>query len=289
MATEVPTGSALSNLLSNPHDATAQERFVADYGPSLQQWCRTLCAQPADADDLYQTVWCKLLEQMQTFRYDSTRGRFRGWLRTVAHNTWINMVKSIKPIAFGGSRTIDETHSDWEKMIDEFWDRELFLEAIRRVRPRLNVGTWEAFELNALEGRAAAEVAQLTGKSVASIHVLKGRVTKMLPGRDCEAGWFGPGNEGSDMSQCPSRPELQRFVVDDLDATDSGTIESHVDHCDRCTDVLKSLTADVPTQWRAWWQEVGPPAPPSIILDIDRYTVREELGRGGFGAVYRLL
>jgi RNA polymerase sigma-70 factor (ECF subfamily) len=177
---EAPTGSALSNLLSNPQDAAAQERFVADYGPSILQWCRTLCPQPADADDLYQTVWCKLLEQMRTFRYDPGRGRFRGWLRTVARNTWINMVKSIKPIAFGGPRTIDETCSDWEKMIDEFWDRELFMEAVRRVRPRLNAGTWEAFELNAFEGRAAAEVAQLTGKSVASIHVLKGRVTRML-------------------------------------------------------------------------------------------------------------
>ena len=125
-------------------------------------------------------VWCKLLEQMQTFRYDPSRGRFRGWLRTVARNTWINMVKSIRPITVGDFRTIEEAHGDWERMIDEFWDRELFMEAIRRVRPRLKAGTWEAFELISLEGRSAAEVARLSGKSVASIHVLKGRVTRML-------------------------------------------------------------------------------------------------------------
>lgn len=89
------------------------------------------------------------------------------------------------------------------------------------------------------------------------------------------------------MSPCPSLPELQRFVAGDLDSTDAETIELHIDHCDLCTEILKSLTPDVPPRWRAWWQDVVHDPPPSSILDIDRYTVSEELGRGGFGTVYR--
>ena len=43
------------------------------------------------------------------------------------------------------------------------------------------------------------------------------------------------------MSPCPSRPELQCFVTGDLDSTDAETIELHIDHCDLCTEILKSL------------------------------------------------
>ena len=57
---------------------------------------RALCLkwglQPSDADDVAQQVLLKLLTAMKKYRYDSTAS-FRGWLKTVTHNAWIDFVR----------------------------------------------------------------------------------------------------------------------------------------------------------------------------------------------------
>src|SRR5262249_9054828 len=77
--------SLLRRLRQEPHDQTAWDEFVARYGRQIAGWCRQWHLQPSDADDVTQNVLVKLASYLRTFVYDPSR-RFRGLLRTMAHN-----------------------------------------------------------------------------------------------------------------------------------------------------------------------------------------------------------
>lgn len=59
------------------------DNFIAQYGQRLYGLCRTLCASPADADDLYQATWLRALERFD--RYDQSRA-FEPWLTAICVN-----------------------------------------------------------------------------------------------------------------------------------------------------------------------------------------------------------
>ena len=80
------TSPSLLARVRDPDDEAAWEDFVDRYAPKIFAWCRQHRLQDSDAADVTQDVLCKLVAAMQRFQYDSRRGRFRGWLKTVTAN-----------------------------------------------------------------------------------------------------------------------------------------------------------------------------------------------------------
>jgi RNA polymerase sigma factor (sigma-70 family) len=120
-------------------------------------------------------ILCKLLEELKSFQYDFRRGKFRSWLKTVTRNTWLNVRKQ-RPLLH-----LEEVAcNDWENVLQDAWDQELFHEALSRVKPQVEEETWRAFEMYVLENQSLEEVSRITGKSVPSIYMAKYRVTKRL-------------------------------------------------------------------------------------------------------------
>lgn len=175
MTTETRTGSSLFHLLSDPGDEFAWERFVRRHQSRIRKWCRRWGSQDAEADDISQMILCKLLEQLKSFRYDPDRGKFRSWLKTITRNTWLNLRKQPQFIHLE-----EAACHDWERVLQETWQRELFQEALARVQPQVEEDTWRIFELYVLEDRPANEISKLTGKSVPSVYMAKYRVAKKL-------------------------------------------------------------------------------------------------------------
>src|ERR1044071_7776476 len=65
-------------------DAVAWKLFDDLCRPLIHDWLRRRCSlQAQDADDLVQAVMAVVAREMPSFRYDSGRGSFRGWLRTL--------------------------------------------------------------------------------------------------------------------------------------------------------------------------------------------------------------
>lgn len=143
--------------------------------------------QSADVDDVTQTVLLKLLDQMKSFRYDSSHGSFRAWLRLVTVNACTDFARSRnrRPRAAGDqdSESLFERLEDREDLAahlnDEF-DRELLDLAKARVQQRVEARTWQAFCLITDDGLSGAEVAARLEMNVPAVFVAKSNVQRML-------------------------------------------------------------------------------------------------------------
>ena len=95
----------LGRLREDPKDQSAWSDFVARYQPKILQWCRGWGLQESDAKDVTQAVLLKLSRLMATFAYDPSRS-FRGWLKTLTHHAWRDLVAERKRggIGSGDSR-----------------------------------------------------------------------------------------------------------------------------------------------------------------------------------------
>jgi RNA polymerase sigma factor (sigma-70 family) len=178
--------SLLGRLRLTPTDEQAWSEFVERYGRQVYTWCRQWGLQEADAEDVTQNVLADLARQMRTFEYQPS-GRFRSWLRTIAHRAWCDLLASRKAANTGsgdsavlGILNSVEARDDLLKHLDAECEREVLEAAMNEVRQRVEANTWEAFRLTAQEGLAGAETAERLGLQVAAVFKAKSRVQKMI-------------------------------------------------------------------------------------------------------------
>jgi RNA polymerase sigma factor (sigma-70 family) len=184
---EIPTSlTLLGRLRQSPHDVAAWSEFVDRYGVVVYQWCCKWGLQQADAEDVTQNVLLDLGRQMQSFEYRSD-GRFRGFLRTIAHRSWCDFVTSRRrqTAGSGDSMIADILASvpvgdDLVEAVDAAGERELFELAQKMVRLRVDLQTWQAFERTAILGESGTEVSKQLKMPVASVYQAKSRVQKLL-------------------------------------------------------------------------------------------------------------
>ena len=180
--------SLLARLGHDPADQAAWEEFVDRYGPKIHAWCDAWRLQEADAQDVTQSVLAKLSVQMRRFAYDPALS-FRGWLRTLARNAWLDCMadrrRTIVGVAHDDPEATEliqtaEARDDLAHRLEQEFDLELVKEAERRVRQRVAPRTWEAYRLSAAEGLSGAEVAARLGVKVTAVFVSKSHVMRHL-------------------------------------------------------------------------------------------------------------
>jgi len=183
----VPTSPTLLGRLGRvPADQAAWGEFAERYGRKIYGWCRRWQLQEADAEDVTQQVLLKLAQKMRTFSYDPARS-FRAWLKTVTHHAWRDFVvgRGRPGGGTGDSGVLELLHSVEARDrlvedLDEEFRRDLLEEAMARVRLRVQAHTWEAFRLLAVEGLSGAEAGARLGMKVATVHVARSQVQKLL-------------------------------------------------------------------------------------------------------------
>jgi RNA polymerase sigma-70 factor (ECF subfamily) len=151
-------------------------------------WCKKFGLQEADAADATQTVLLKLVQSLQTFDYDSSRGSFRGWLKTVTHHVATDIVRTWRERGSGDNQLFDglngvASSSAAESLLSELelaHQQELLRMASERIRIKVKPKTWDAYWKTCQEGASAIDVAKVLNMTVGDVYVAKSRVLKML-------------------------------------------------------------------------------------------------------------
>jgi RNA polymerase sigma-70 factor (ECF subfamily) len=176
----------LGRLRINPTDESAWRDFVARYGPKILRWCRNWKLQEADSEDVTQSVLVKLARQMRRFDYDPS-GSFRGWLKTLTAHALSDFLAARKRTGHGSgdsdvweSLQSVEARTELATQLEAEYDQELLAEAMARIRLRVAVNKWKAFELTAIDGLSGAAAAAQLGMKVATVFTAKSKVQKLI-------------------------------------------------------------------------------------------------------------
>ncbi len=180
------TRPSLLLRLRDPRDAGAWHTFVHTYGPLVYGECRYRGLGHADAEDVTQKVFARVVSGIRAFDYRPEVGRFRDWLGTLVRNE-VNrhLGKEVRTpdgrAATGAGVVLDGVPDRGEDGAwAEAFNARVLQVALERARPHFEGPTWRAFELAWLEDRPAAEVARELGQPLDWVYVAKSRVLKRL-------------------------------------------------------------------------------------------------------------
>jgi RNA polymerase sigma-70 factor (ECF subfamily) len=170
----------IGRLARDPRDATAWGAFAERYGRRVYGWARRWGLQEADALDLTQSVLIDVSRQITGYERRG-RGSFRGWLKTIAHRSWCDVLRSRSrdAVRLDGLEA-EAVGEDLLRELEAECERELLEAAMDLVRARVEPRTWSAFVRTALDGAGGEEVGKELGMRVGAVYVARSKVQRML-------------------------------------------------------------------------------------------------------------
>lgn len=179
------THRSLLERIRNNNDDTAWRQFVDLYDPLISRYCRRFGLQDADSQDVAQTVFRNLVQYIERFEYDSTRGRFRGWMGVVVtREIQRHQNKQARPGAGPGNGAHEPLLNNVAADVDPGWCDEFNTHVIEqawlRLKPLYDKQTCTAFERSWLAGGDSQQVAEELGKPVAWVYKARFRVLRRL-------------------------------------------------------------------------------------------------------------
>jgi RNA polymerase sigma-70 factor (ECF subfamily) len=155
--------------------------FVAIYGSVIAGFARNAGVPPQEVDDILQDVMLGFFRQANSFEYDPSRGRFRGYLKTVTLNSIRDRHRRKRPAVglpehFDPASDDDHLQATW----DHEWTSNLLRRAMEKVKSTVQPKTLEAFDRYGVRGEPIASVAEALGMSEAAIRHAKMRIMHQL-------------------------------------------------------------------------------------------------------------
>jgi RNA polymerase sigma-70 factor (ECF subfamily) len=170
------THVSLLARLVDPHDEAAWSEFLTVYESAVYRYARSRGLQDSDARDVVQNVVVAVHSKVASWVPNNQKGSFRSWLLRTSHYVAMNTLRSLRRADGNAvSYDVDEIAGQLEnESLD--WERWAFSWAAEIVKGEVVEATWRAFHLTAVDGKSAAEVANLLGIRQGSVYTAKCRV-----------------------------------------------------------------------------------------------------------------
>jgi len=190
-----PTSASLLERLKDPADQSSWEEFYTIYGPLIRGFAIKAGLRETEADEVVQETMAAMVRHLPGFHYDPTRCSFKTWLLNVSQWRVIDQVRkrlplASRPVPSGGSgddtrtatidRVPDPAGIELERLWDVEWGAALRQKATERTKAKVEARQWQIFDLYALKGWSASEVARALGINVGRVYIAKHRVGGVL-------------------------------------------------------------------------------------------------------------
>jgi RNA polymerase sigma-70 factor (ECF subfamily) len=177
----------LDRLRHAKPDATEWRKLQDVYLPLIRHWLSRLPGLHDEIEDLTQEVLVVLFRELPAFER-RRHGSFRAWLRQITVNRMRAFYKTLRkqPLAGGGAEVeqlltqLEDPSSELARQWDRDHDKHVFQKLLALVQADFTPATWQAFRRFALDGQAAARVAEELGMSESAVVQAKSRVLKRL-------------------------------------------------------------------------------------------------------------
>ena len=181
------------SLLEKVHngDEVSWQDFYTTYKP-LILLCGGDCGlTPDEQEELVQKVMCEIFQkdiigkfdpdyapEDASFAYDPAKGRFRHYLRKIIRNHAIKIYhQRVKGVSIDDEKfpvhILDSTDEQWENAWEEEWQKHILHQAMIELKNHVKSNTFAAFEMYAIQGRDAGEVAEFLNLSIGNVYVAK--------------------------------------------------------------------------------------------------------------------
>ena len=177
---EPTTRPSLLIRLRNRQDQEAWRAFNRLYGPLIFDFCRVRGLQEQDAAEVMQETLLQISKSIETFDYQSERGRFRGWVGTIVRSKLVEFHRKRKRMPKLQDTPLEKISSTSESAWNDVWLEHVVQAALAKVRQRLADQTWIAFRLVWLERRDPNSVAGELGRDIAWVYLAKSRGLNLL-------------------------------------------------------------------------------------------------------------
>jgi RNA polymerase sigma-70 factor (ECF subfamily) len=176
------TRASLLLRVRDPANAAAWTEFDSIYRPLLQRYAKLCGLSDADAEDVVQHCMVAVHKHITSFEYDPSKGRFKGWLRTLVNNKVRNLARNRREhqAATGAFAGLQATEPSPEEAFDELWMQEHIRHALQHVRSEIEASSFEAYQRYVIEDQPVDEVCESLGINRNQLYGIKWRVNQKL-------------------------------------------------------------------------------------------------------------
>lgn len=176
------TSTSLS-LLERLREAPSEEdwrRFLFVYEPLIRRLVAGRQLAAADVDDVTQEVLATLVAEVRSFRHSGNPGAFRTWLRTIVFHRILRLITRRPSAVPIDASQLEDPQSDLARWWDTEHDQHVLQRLLELVKPLYSHSSWMAFEMLAIHGKSAADVARQLGISENAALIAKSRIVRRL-------------------------------------------------------------------------------------------------------------
>lgn len=169
----------------------AWHQLLHIYGPLIRSWCKRMGLNDDDTSDVFQETCRAVSGNIKNFKPTRSVGSFRSWLKTIVRTKSIDHFRRLnqQPAGAGGSEAqlrmanvVDplQDDDDEEEEVTEAEHTLIVQRALELIRPDFNKQNWKAFQMVAIDGMAATEVAEIIGANAQAIRQANYRIRRRL-------------------------------------------------------------------------------------------------------------
>ena len=159
-------------------DDVSWQEFYNKYAPIIRFTGKLYNFNDTECDDLVQNVMVKFFDHSKKFVYRENQVKFRSYFSRIIRSQAVDHIRRNRH----NDRYMpdDQVCDPFAGIFLEEWKKIVIDEAIDEMRTRLDVKTFQAFELYAWQKRDINEVAKVLNMSKDQLYAAKSRGLKML-------------------------------------------------------------------------------------------------------------